>query len=42
MLFNVSFNPGMLGVMYLKSIVWTYDTFENNFGMEHKFKEYLK
>ena len=27
---------------YLKSVVWTCDTFENNFRMKHKFLNYLK
>ena len=28
--------------IYLTSIVWTRQTFENNFGMKHKFARYLK
>ena len=28
--------------VYLTSVVWTYQTFENNFGMKHKFAKYFK
>ena len=26
----------------MTSVVWTYDTFENNFQINHKFEKYLK
>ena len=26
----------------LTSLVWTYDTWNSNFGIKHKFKKYLK
>ena len=32
----------MLSNLALTSVVWIYDTFENNLGMEHIYTKYLK